>query len=276
MKILLLGCGNIGAVIALDLVNNISVDELVLVDKDVQRINKVLERTGISRLSYLKLDVNDYSELVKVMKTFDLVIGALPGRYGFKCVKAAIEAGVNMVDVSYMPENILTIHNDALKNGVTIVPDMGIAPGLSNLLVGHAINMLSSVESIYIYVGGLPEKRVPPLDYIATWSIGDLIDEYLRRPKIISNGKIVEVDALSGLEELDFPGIGKLEAFYTDGLRTLLHTVKGVRDMWEKTLRYPGHIEKIRLLRDLGFFSDSPINSIIPRNLTEKILEKKS
>ncbi|UCH70278.1 MAG: saccharopine dehydrogenase family protein, partial [Candidatus Bathyarchaeota archaeon] len=226
-----------------------------------------------------QLDANDYHGLVDTMKEFDLVIGTLPGDVGYRSVKAAVEAGVDMVDVSYMPENPLTLNEDAIKANVTIVPDCGVAPGLSNMLVGRAVSKLDQIENIHIMVGGLPEEPVPPLGYIITWSIEGLIDEYTRMAKIVENGKVVEVDALTGLEEVEFPDVGKLEGFYTDGLRTLLHTIKGVRNMCEKTLRYPGHVEKIMLLKTLGFFDDHPIEvenaRLPPRKITIKLLEEK-
>jgi saccharopine dehydrogenase-like NADP-dependent oxidoreductase len=128
-------------------------------------------------------------------------------------------------------------------------------------------------------VGGLPEKPVPPLDYVITWSPENLIDEYMRKARIVKEGKIIEVEALSGLEEIEFPEFGKLEAFYTDGLRTLPQTITDAYDMWEKTLRYPGHAEKIKMLRTLGFFEEKQIDidgvSVSPRKITVKLFEQK-
>jgi saccharopine dehydrogenase-like NADP-dependent oxidoreductase len=127
-------------------------------------------------------------------------------------------------------------------------------------------------------VGGIPETPVPPLGYTITWSAEGLIDEYVRDVTIIENGEKVQVPALSGLEEIDFPGVGKLEAFYTDGLRTLAGSLPEVESMWEKTLRYTGHVEKIRLLRELGFFSDEPVTvegaEVQPRLVTARLLER--
>jgi saccharopine dehydrogenase-like NADP-dependent oxidoreductase len=184
-----------------------------------------------------------------------------------------------MVDVSYMPENPLTLDKRAIKAGVTVVPDCGVAPGLSNLLVGHALSKLDQVESIHIMVGGLPKEPVPPLGYVLTWSPTDLIDEYTRKANIIQKGRVVEVEPLTGLEEIEFPGVGKLEGFYTDGLRTLLYTIKDVKNMWEKTLRYPGHAHSIKLLETLGFFSKDPIQvdkaRLTPRDVTVEVLKKR-
>lgn len=178
-----------------------------------------------------------------------------------------------------MPENPLTLNDKAAEAGVTIVPDCGLAPGISNTLVGHSASKLDRVETVRIMVGGLPEEPVPPLGYVMTWSAEGLIDEYTRKAGIVKEGKVAEVEALSGLEEVDFRGVGRLEAFYTDGLRTLLHTVRNAREMCEKTLRYPGHAEKIGMLRDLGFFGKDKVHvngvGVSPRQLTIQLLTRK-
>jgi saccharopine dehydrogenase-like NADP-dependent oxidoreductase len=183
-----------------------------------------------------------------------------------------------MVDVSYMPEDVMTLNNPALKAGVSVVPDCGMSPGLCSMLVGRGVSKLDEVDKAHMLNGGLPEKPVPPLGYVVTWSVKDLIDMYSRKVSIVKNGKVVQVEALSGLEEIDFPGVGRLEAFYTDGLRTLLRTVKA-KDMWEKTLRYPGHSEKIKLLKALGFFDSEAVEisgtKVEPREVSAKLFEKK-
>ena len=153
-----------------------------------------------------------------------------------------------------------------------------MSPGLCSMFVGRGVSKLDEVDEAHMWNGGLPEKPVPPLGYIVTWSVKDLIDMYSRKVSIVKNGKVVQVDALSGLEEIDFPGVGRLEAFYTDGLRTMLYTVK-TKEMWEKTLRYPGHAEKIKLLKALGFFDSETVEisgtKIEPREVTARLFEKK-
>ena len=279
MRILVLGYGNIGSVLATDLTESMPSTEVVIAGRRKDRAEAIATVIHRENITGAQLNAHDYHALVDTMKKFDLIIGTLPGNVGYRSVKAAIDAKVDIVDVSYMPENPLTLNKDAIKAGVTIVPDCGVAPGLSNMLVGRAISKLDQIEYIHIMVGGLPEEPVPPLGYILTWSIEGLIDEYTRKAKIVENGEVVEVEALTGLEEVEFPGVGKLEGFYTDGLRTLLHTVKGVQNMWEKTLRYPGHVEKIKLLRILGFFDEYPVEvedaRLAPRKVTIKLLEKK-
>jgi len=279
MKLLVLGYGNIGSVLAADLAESMPSAEITIAGRHRNKAEEAAVAIRRENVAGIRLDTHNHHELVRAMKRFDLVVGALPGDVGYRSVKAAIEAKVDMVDVSFMSENPLTLNEDAVKAGVTIVPDCGVAPGISNLLVGHAVSKLDQVEDVHIMVGGLPEEPVPPLGYTVTWSVEGLIDEYTRRARIVEDGEVVEVEALTGLEEIEFPGVGKLEGFYTDGLRTLLHTVKGVKNMWEKTLRYPGHAEKIKLLKALGFFDEHPIElenaRFSPRRVTVKLLEEK-
>jgi saccharopine dehydrogenase-like NADP-dependent oxidoreductase len=278
MKVLVLGCGNIGSVATEDLAKTFSSIQVVVADKNEARAREVAKKTGKDNVSWIQLDATDNSKLVNALKDFDLIMGFLPGKLGYRLTKVCIEAGKDLVDVSYMSENPLALTDNAEKARVTIVPDCGLAPGISNILVGHAVAKLDKVQAVHIMVGGLPEKRVPPLGYVITWSPENLIDEYVRKARIVKEGKIVEVEALSGLEEVEFPEFGKLEAFYTDGLRTLPQTITDAYDMWEKTLRYPGHAEKIKLLRALGFFEEKQFDvngvSVSPRKLTVKLFER--
>lgn len=279
MKVLVLGSGNIGSVAAEDLAKNMPSTEIVIADKDVARAKKVVERINRNTVSSAQVDVSRRTQLFHMLKDFDLVMGFLPGRFGFTLMEACIEARKDLVDVSYTAENPLTLEDAAAKADIIVVPDCGLAPGISNFLVGHSIAKLNKTTTVHIMVGGLPAKPFPPLDYIITWSPESLIDEYTRKAVIVKQGRRVEVDALSGLETLDFPGVGRLEAFYTDGLRTLAHTVKDARDMWEKTLRYPGHAEKVKALEGLGFFEETRIKvddvEISPRKMTVKLFEKR-
>jgi saccharopine dehydrogenase-like NADP-dependent oxidoreductase len=279
MKIIVLGCGNIGSVAAKDLSENLPSTEIVMSDVNKNRAEEAASKIGQGNVSWEKADATNRSELVSIIKKFDLAVGALPGWMGYRACEASISAKVDIVDVSYMPEDVMTLNKDALKANVCIIPDCGMSPGFGSILVGRAVSKLDQVESVHMLNGGLPEKPVPPLGYVITWSVKDLIDMYSRKVNIVKDGKIVQVEAMSGLEEIEFPGVGKLEAFYTDGLRTLLYTVKDAKDMWEKSLRYPGHVEKIQLLKDLGFFNEEPIEvenlKIPPREVTARLLEKK-
>jgi len=279
MKVLVLGCGNIGSVAAQDLAESRRSLEVIVADNNKARAEAIANRMGHSNVTSIQLDITDKKEAIKTLKDFDLVMGFLPGKLGYSLAEACIEAKKDLLDVSYMAENPLTLNDKAAKAGVTVVPDCGLAPGISNVLVGHAVANLDKVRAVHIMVGGLPEKPMPPLGYTITWSPESLIDEYTRKAGILQNGKTIEIEALTGLEEIEFPGIGKLEAFYTDGLRTLLYTIKDAEEMWEKTLRYPGHAEKIKTLEALGFFADEKVNvegvSVSPRKLTVRLLAQK-
>jgi saccharopine dehydrogenase-like NADP-dependent oxidoreductase len=279
VKIIVLGCGNIGSVAAKDLAESLPSAEIVVSDVNESRAKETASKIGQDNVSWIQIDASNHRELVNNMKKFDLALGSLPGVMGYKACEASIAAKVDMVDVSYMPEDVMTLNKTALKANVCIVPDCGMSPGLGSILAGHAVSKLDKVESVHMINGGLPEKPVPPLGYVITWSVGDLIDMYSRKVSIVKGGEVTQVEAMSGLEMTDFPGVGKLEAFYTDGLRTLLYTVKGAEDMWEKSLRYPGHVEKIKLLKALGFFDESPVKvgslNVSPREVTGKLLESK-
>jgi len=278
MKILVLGCGHIGSIAAEDFAENMKSIRVVVADKNEVRSKEVADGIREANVSWIQLDA-EYNELIDVLEDYDLVVGFLPGKLGYRLSEACINVGKDLVDVSYMSENPLALNEKAVEAGVTIVPDCGLAPGISNVLVGHAAEKLDDVETVHIMVGGIPEERVPPLDYVITWSPENLIDEYMRKAKIVKDGRLVEVEALSGLEEVEFPKVGMLEAFYTDGLRTLLHTIKNVKDMWEKTLRYPGHAERIKLLKALGFFDEERLSvddvTISPRKLAVKLFVRK-
>jgi lysine 6-dehydrogenase len=278
MKTIVLGCGNIGYAATMDLAESLPSSEIVVADKNKTRAEELVSKVGRENVSWTQVDVANHSELVSTLSKFDLTVSALPGSMGFKACKATIASKVDIVDVSYMPEDIMVLQKDALKAGVRIVPDTGMAPGLSNILVGSGASRLDSVETVHILNGGLPEKPVPPLSYVITWSAEDLIDMYSRKVTVVKDGKATKVEAMSGLEEITFPGVGKLEGFYTDGLRTLLYTLKGPKEMWEKSLRYPGHTQKIELLKNLGFFSEEPVKirdfKVVPRELTTRLFEK--
>jgi len=279
MKILVLGCGNIGSVAARDLAENMPSAHIVVADASKTRAEETAKEIGRDNVSFTLIDATNRSELTSAIGKFDLAVGALPGFLGFRVCKASVSAKVDLVDVSFMPEDVMKLHNEAAKARVCVIPDCGMSPGLGSMLVGRASSQLDTVESVHMFNGGLPEKPLPPLEYVITWSAKDLIELYTRRANIIRNGKLTQVPATSGVEELKFPGVGRLEGFYSDGLRSLLKTIKVTGDMWEKSLRYPGHAAKINLLETLGFFGKIPINvenaEVSPRALTERLLEMK-
>ena len=273
MKVIVLGSGKIGSVIAQDFSKTGA--EITLSDIDINRAKQAAKPINAK---YTKFDTSDHDSMVKTLSQYDLVLCALPGDYGYSALKTCVEVGKNMVDVSFNPEDSTELDEKVKKAGLTIIPDCGVAPGLSNLLVGYGASQLDSVEEAKIMVGGIPEKEVPPLGYTVTWSADGLIDEYIRDVSIVQDGEMVKVPALSGLEFIDFPGVGTLEAFYTDGLRTLTKSFPDIKNLYEKTLRYPGHVEKIKLLRELGFFSEDTVHvqgfDVMPKMVSARIFER--
>jgi len=269
MKIVVLGAGMVGSLIAKDLARDFDV---TVVDADAARVEQLSKEANVNGLTR---DLSRPEEIKNVVKDFDLVVGALPGFLGYMMLKAVIEAGKNIVDISFSPENTLELDSLAKENNVTAVVDIGVAPGISNLIVGYVDSMLDKTESVTIFVGGLPIKRVWPYEYKFVFSPYDLIDEYLRPARLVECGKIVVKPPLSDVELVNLPKVGTLEAFNTDGLRSLLYTIKAY-NMKEKTLRYPGHAEKMRMLRETGFFNKEPMDvkgvKIRPIDLTAKLL----
>ena len=274
MKAIVLGCGLVGGLIAKDLDkdNNFQV---TVADIDEGKLNKLTKETGIRGI---KADLSNSSDIKKIVTEQDIVIGAVPGFLGFNMLRSVIEAGKNVVDISFMAEDTLSLDELAKEKGVTAVIDMGVAPGMSHMIVGYVNSLLDETESATILVGGLPVIREWPYEYKISWSPKDVIEEYIRPARLIECGKIVEKPALSDLELVDLPQIGTLEAFNTDGLRSLLYTIK-ITSMKEKTLRYPGYAEKMRTLRETGFFSDTPIEvggaKVNPMDVTSKLLFSK-
>jgi saccharopine dehydrogenase-like NADP-dependent oxidoreductase len=273
LKVIVLGSGKIGSVMGLDFSKRGA--EITLSDIDISRAKKAADAINAEAVRF---DTSDHGSMVKTLKEYDLILGALPGDYGFNALKAVVDSRKNMVDVSFTPEDPTAMSETAKKAGVTIVPDCGVAPGLSNMLVGYGSSKLDRVEEAKIMVGGIPEKEVPPLGYTVTWSADGLIDEYIRDVSIIKDGKMTQVPALSGLENIEFPGVGTLESFYTDGLRTLVQSFPETKNLYEKTLRYPGHVEKVKLLRELGFFGEEPVTvlgvEVMPKLVSARIFEK--
>jgi saccharopine dehydrogenase-like NADP-dependent oxidoreductase len=270
MNIIVLGAGLVGAPMAIDLTNDPSID-VTVADVDTNS----LKRLDNHRVSAIHKDLSDPGAVGDLVGGFDLVLNAVPGFLGFRTLEAIIDAGKDVVDIAFFAEDPFLLDDLAKQRGVTAVVDCGVAPGMSNILVGHADRLLDETESVLIYVGGLPECRQWPYEYKAVFSPLDVIEEYTRPARYVENGRLVTRPALSDPELLDFPPLGTLEAFNSDGLRSLAATLD-VPNMKEKTLRYPGHIEKMAVLRDTGFFSQEPIDvggaSIRPLDFTSKVL----
>jgi lysine 6-dehydrogenase len=206
---------------------------------------------------------------------FDLVVSAVPGFMGYDVVRTVIEAGKNIVDISFMPEDFMELNALAAQNGVTAITDCGVAPGMPNLIAGYH-NEEMEIESIEYIVGGLPKVKIYPFYYKAPFSPIDVVEEYTRPARYIEKGQLMTKPAMSEPEFVHFDNVGTLEAFYTDGLRSLLTNLGHIPNMKEKTLRYPGHIHLVQALTTAGFFDKDPITinntAIRPIDFTSKVL----
>ena len=253
---IVLGAGMVGSVIAADLADDDDFD-VSIADVRAEALSAAQSRAA-GRVEIIQVDLSDPAIVRETVADFDLVLGALASSIGFQPLRAVIEAGKNFCDICFMAEDALELDELAKHHGVTAVVDCGVAPGMSNILAGYGATLLDRCDNIEIYVGGLPRNPQPPFFYKAAFSPHDVIEEYPRPARLVENGKVVIREALSEVESIDLPGVGKLEAFNTDGLRSLIHTMD-VPSMTEKTLRYPGHVQIMQAFRDAGFFSKEPI-----------------
>lgn len=218
----------------------------------------------------------DFRKFKDDFSRFDLIVDALPSFLGIEAMKTGIKARVSVVSISFTEEAPFFLDKESKNNGIIVIPDAGLAPGLSNLLAGFGYSILKGADTLIIKVGGIPLHPEPPFNYEITWSPEDLIDEYMRIARIKRNGKIVEVPALSDTKR-EVIGIYKeIESFITDGLRTLLHTLP-IKNMEERTIRYRGHAEIIKMLKSLGLFDYAPLAindkcKISPKKFTSKLL----
>lgn len=269
-KIVVLGAGMVGSAMAIDL----SVDHTVtLTDLNIQRLNHVKEKC--KALNIVRLDVRDVKKLSHMVRESDLVISAVPGSLGFETLKHVIKAGKSVVDISFLPENPLDLDELAKEKEVTVFIDCGVAPGMDNVILGHYDEELKLTD-FECLVGGLPKIRNWPFYYKAPFSPADVIEEYTRPARYIENGKLIIIEPLTDCENSNFEKVGTLESFTTDGLRSILYTMPHIRNMKEKTLRYPGHAEYVRVLKECGFFSKENIMfngiEISPFDVTSRIL----
>jgi saccharopine dehydrogenase-like NADP-dependent oxidoreductase len=244
-KIVVLGGGRIGAAIA----KNLSVDhQVTLADLNTNHLSALTPHCNL-----VAVNACDDQALATLVKPFDLVVGALPSLLGFDRLRALIELKKNIVDISFFAEDALALNDLAKQNNVTALVDFGLAPGISNLFAGHFVNQFDHVDSFACKVGGVPVERIKPFEYKAPFAPLDVVEEYTRPARMRRDGREIILPAMSEVESLYFKGIGHMEAFNTDGLRSLLHTVN-IPNMAEKTVRYNGHAAFIQQLIDAGFF----------------------
>lgn len=270
MTIAVLGAGMVGRAIALDLARDYSVTCFDLNPVRLQELRK--KNPGVQTAT---VNLSQYEQYPNWFARFDLLVTAVPGYIGYKTLEAAIQAGKNVVDISFFNEEALQLDALAKEKKVTVITDCGVAPGMSNLILGRC-NAEMKINSFACYVGGLPKKKKPPFQYKAPFSPVDVIQEYIRPARLVEKGKLVTKPALSERELLFFDKVGELEAFNTNGLRSLVHTMGHIPEMKEKTLRYPGHIDLIIALQQAGFFDTTPIRfnqtEISPLDFTSRLL----
>lgn len=244
---------------------------ITVVDLDPQ----AMERLEGLRVDTLLADLSNPESVADAVAEADLVVGCVPGFMGYRTVKTVLEEGKPVVDISFFREDAFELDALAKEKGVPCLVDCGVAPGLTNMILGRMEQVLDETHSFKAYIGGLPVERGWPWEYKAPFSPRDVIQEYVRPARMRRNGEDVTLPALSEVELVHFPGLGTLEAFNTDGLRSLLET-SGTPNMVEKTMRYPGHAERMRVLREAGFFSDEeilvPSGTVRPRDVTETLL----
>ena len=268
--IIVLGAGMVGSAMAIDLAKN---HQVTLTDLSQKALDRA--RGKEDKLHTQLLDVTDKKALQGMLHPYDLVICAVPGFLGFETLKTIIEAGKNVVDISFFPENALELDALAKEKKVTAIVDCGVAPGMDNLILGY-YNEKLKLTDFECLVGGLPKVKKWPFCYKAPFSPVDVIEEYTRPARYVEHGQVVVRAPLTDCEYVEFDQVGTLESFNSDGLRSILFTMPHIPNMKEKTLRYPGHVEYVRVLKESGFFSEDKIEvkgtMVSPLDFTSKIL----
>jgi lysine 6-dehydrogenase len=277
MRMLVLGAGLQGSACAYDLLQNPDVSQVRLADLRFDHLPDFLKPLSGPRLIPTTLDVRDREAVLAVMRESDAVMSAIPYYFNLALAECAVEAGVHFCDLGGNTEIVFqqkALADRAVAKGVTVVPDCGVAPGMVNILAEYGIRQLDSVESVRIYVGGLPQEPEPPLNYQVVYSLEGVLDYYTTRSWVLRDGQRTQVTALSEREPIEFPApVGTLEAFHTaGGLSTMAFRYEGTIPVMEyKTLRYPGHAEIMQTIRELGLLDLEPVEvkgvMVSPRDL---------
>lgn len=271
-NIIVIGAGMVGSAMAIDMSKN---HKVTLTDVNPKVLEKIKSKNNA--LQMLVLDVTKKKEFQQAISPFDLVICAVPGFLGFETLKSIIEAKKNVIDISFFPDNALELDALAKEMNVTAIVDCGVAPGMDNIILGH-YNEIMKLTDFECLVGGLPKEKKWPFCYKAPFSPIDVIEEYTRPARYVENGVEIVREALTDCEYINFDKIGTLESFNSDGLRSIIYTMPHISNMKEKTLRYPGHVEYVKVLKESGFFDKDAIDingtSVKPIDFTSKLLFK--
>ena len=261
----------VGSAIASDLAHE---TEYQVTVADISR-HALAQIEARASVTIVETDLQDPGAIAQIIEGADLVVSAIPGFMGFNTLKQVLEAGKDVVDISFFSEDPFELDELAKRNNVTAVVDCGVAPGLCNILAGYQYDRMDEAYIYTCYVGGLPQTRQWPFEYKAVFSPRDVLEEYIRPARTVEHGTVVVKPALSDIELISFPDIGTVEAFNTDGLRTLIQTLN-IPEMREKTLRYPGHANLMKVFRESGFFDAEPIEvdgaSVRPISVTSRLL----
>lgn len=272
MRVVVLGAGLMGKEVVRDLVKQDQVAKVYLADRAIRQAEDFAEELLSDKLDILLLDAANEVQLSDVIGLGDIVINALFYTFNEAVARCAVERGVHVVDlgghIGGATEKVLALHEKAAEKGVTLIPDLGVAPGMANILAGYGASKLDETESIKLYVGGVPVEPEPPLQYNVVFSLEGLFDHYTDPSHIIRGGRLMELPSLSEVETLEFEGYGEMEAFHTaGGTSTLIDSFPQVKSLEYKTVRYPGHAEKVQLLADLGLLSRDSLIQVDGRPL---------
>jgi lysine 6-dehydrogenase len=282
-RYLVLGAGKMGIVLAKDLIESDKRNRITLVDISSKQLQRAKEFIGSERLIPLQRDVEKEGQRGEIFEGQDVALAALLHKQSLLALETAILKGVHLVDlVGEKPLDRLKYDSEAKKRKVTIISGMGVSPGITNICVGRAVYLLDDVKNAMIYVGGNPVQPLPPLSYRIVYAVESVLDFYERKVLILKKGEIKEVPPLSGIESIQFPHpFSEMECFYTDGLCSLIQTMKGKikGELAEKTIRHKGHAQGIKILKECGLFSRQPVTlhnkQFIPRELLEVLLDSK-
>jgi lysine 6-dehydrogenase len=289
MKLLVIGSGMMGSAAAYDMARQEHVDSVTLADSDCQRAKDVAARVnriaGNRKVRAVALDASKENEATRLMKGHDGVLSAVPYRLNLGLAKAAISAGCHFADLggnNTVVRQELALAKAAEKKGVAIAPDCGLSPGMASILGGELVRRLDGrADALKLYIGGLPDKPMPPFHYQLVFSVEGLINEYVEPARILRKGKLTTIEALTEPEPFHMEGFAPLVAFQTSGgTSTLPETFEGkVGECFEKTLRYPGHYDLLCELKELGLFSKEKMRvgkvEVAPRELMSKVFEGK-